>query len=146
MDFGRRRSFLNVLIRHVVSDIVFNLSFLAIDVWSAGVILLTLLTKRYPFFQSSDDQDAIVEIACIFGNEEMEAAAKLYGRNWKCDVPTVNYERMPFEELVAVFNPEGARQYPKEAYDLLDKCLRLDVNERISAKEALDHPFFKLYN
>lgn len=49
-----------------------------IDVWSAGVILLTLLTKRYPFFLSNDDQDAIVEIALIFGNKELAAAAKVY--------------------------------------------------------------------
>lgn len=49
-----------------------------IDVWSAGVILLTLLTKRYPFFLSNDDQDAIVEIALIFGNKELAAAAKIY--------------------------------------------------------------------
>lgn len=53
-----------------------------IDVWSAGVILLTLMTRRYPFFQSNDDTDAIVEIATIFGNKELEAAAKAYRTNW----------------------------------------------------------------
>jgi cell division control protein 7 len=144
VDFGPPRFCLNVLIRRVVSPNI-QLIITAIDIWSAGVILLTLLTKRYPFFQSSDDQDAIVEIACIFGNREMESAATKYGRVWKCDVPTVHDQRMPFDELVAVFNPEHAGQYTADVYDLLEKCLKLDVTERISAKEALEHPFIKMY-
>ena len=51
----------------------------AIDVWSVGVIMLTLLARRYPFFQSSDDMDALVELACVFGNRQMREAATKYG-------------------------------------------------------------------
>ena len=116
----------------------------SIDIWSVGVILLTLLTRRYPFFQSSDDQDAVVEIACLFGNAEMRCAASKYNRQWLCDVPTVPEQRFGWRELVSGMNPEGYRVLPEEAYDLLDKCLRLDVNERITAREALEHPFIKL--
>lgn len=116
----------------------------SIDVWSAGVILLTLLTRRYPFFQSSDDQDAIVEIACLFGNEEMGRAAACYQRQWLCDVPTVPERRVGWDELVKGMNPDGFKVLPAEAYDLLDRCLRLDVKERITARQALEHPFIKL--
>ena len=31
--------------------------------------------------------------------------------------------------------------FPKEAYDLLERCLEVDPLKRISAKEALCHPF-----
>lgn len=116
----------------------------SIDVWSAGVILLTLLTRRYPFFQSSDDQDAIVEIACLFGNEEMAEAAKRYHRQWTCDVPTVPASRIGWKELVKGMNPEGFKVLPEEAFDLLDQCLRLDVDQRVTARQALEHPFIKM--
>jgi len=47
----------------------------AVDIWSAGVILLTLLTKRYPFFNSSDDMTALAEIYCLFGSRKIGSAA-----------------------------------------------------------------------
>ena len=115
----------------------------SIDVWSAGVILLTMMTRRYPFFQSSDDQDAIVEIACLFGNDEMAKAATVYSRLWTCDVPTVPKSRIDFRELVGTMNPNV--DYPNEAFDLLEQCLKLNVEERITAAEALKHPFIRMY-
>lgn len=50
-----------------------------IDVWSAGVILLTLLTRRFPFFNSRDDIDALVELTTIFGVRDMKHTARLHG-------------------------------------------------------------------
>lgn len=38
---------------------------------------------------------------------------------------------------------KGWDQVPDEAYDLLDKLLDLNPATRITAKEALQHPFFK---
>ncbi|KAH3682461.1 hypothetical protein WICPIJ_006554 [Wickerhamomyces pijperi] len=49
-----------------------------IDIWSAGVVLLTLLSRRFPFFNSKDDVDALVELTTIFGVEEMKKAAQLH--------------------------------------------------------------------
>lgn len=120
---------------------------IAIDIWSAGVILLTLLTRRYPFFQSNDDQDAIVEVACIFGHQEMARAAVRYDRDWRCNVPSVPEQAVPFEEVVRRLNPAGLAggQFPSsEAFDFLRKCLTLDVSERITAHQALAHPFLSI--
>lgn len=117
----------------------------ALDIWSAGVILLTLLTRRYPFFQSSDDLDAILEIACIFGQEEMAAAAKLYGRKWVCSVPSVPEHHITWPELCARLNPSFAPEVPPECFDLLASCLHLNADRRITAKHALNHPFIKKY-
>jgi cell division control protein 7 len=47
----------------------------SIDIWSVGVILLSFLTGRFPFFQSEDDTEALLEIAHIFGKEEMTKIA-----------------------------------------------------------------------
>jgi len=46
--------------------------------WSAGKILLFLLTEKFPLFQSNDDVEALLEIACIIGRRRMEKAATLH--------------------------------------------------------------------
>ena len=39
------------------------------DVWAAGIILLFFLTGKFPLFQSSDDVEALMEIAAIIGRK-----------------------------------------------------------------------------
>jgi hypothetical protein len=51
---------------------------LAVDMWSAGMILLFFLARKFPFFQSNDDVEALLEIACIIGRRRMEKAATLH--------------------------------------------------------------------
>ena len=52
----------------------------AIDVWSAGMILLFFLTKKFPLFQSNDDTEALLEIAAIIGRRRMEKTATLHSK------------------------------------------------------------------
>ncbi|XP_034469574.1 cell division cycle 7-related protein kinase isoform X2 [Hippoglossus hippoglossus] len=61
----------------------------AIDVWSAGVILLSLLSGRYPFFKASDDLIALTQIMTIRGSRETVQAAKSFGKAVVCskDLP-----------------------------------------------------------
>eukprot|EP01080_Neovahlkampfia_damariscottae_P000028 gene28-4279_t len=54
-----------ILLRHTIQTT-------AIDMWSAGVILLSLLTNRYPFFQSHDDLYSLTEILNIIPYQEVE--------------------------------------------------------------------------
>jgi cell division control protein 7 len=54
---------------------------IAIDVWSAGVILLFFLSKKFPIFQSNDDIEGLMEIAVIIGKRKIERAATLHGRS-----------------------------------------------------------------
>jgi serine/threonine protein kinase len=49
-----------------------------IDIWSCGVILLSFLSIRFPFFNSTDDVDAMIELTSIFGRHNMEACARLH--------------------------------------------------------------------
>jgi cell division control protein 7 len=54
---------------------------LAIDVWAAGVILLSILCQKFPVFVSGDDMEALLEIGCIFGQAQLEKAAHLHSRS-----------------------------------------------------------------
>ncbi|ODV78070.1 kinase-like protein [Suhomyces tanzawaensis NRRL Y-17324] len=50
-----------------------------IDIWSAGTIAFSLLSRKFPLFNSPDDTDALLEMALIFGSDMMKKCAELHG-------------------------------------------------------------------
>jgi cell division control protein 7 len=114
----------------------------AIDVWSAGIIFLTVLSEKYPFFNSREDINGIVEMATIYGHGEMRRAARSYRRVWRSNLDVCPQEKISFREIVKACIGERADAIGDSAYDLLEKMLCLRVDERISASEALRHAFF----
>lgn len=50
------------------------------DVWSAGVIFLCLLSGRYPFFRASDDLSALAQVVALMGTAECTRVAKELGK------------------------------------------------------------------
>ncbi|XP_045657758.1 cell division cycle 7-related protein kinase isoform X2 [Ursus americanus] len=68
----------------------------AIDMWSAGVIFLSLLSGRYPFYKASDDLTALAQIMTIRGSRETIQAAKTFGKSILCskEVPAQDLRRL----------------------------------------------------
>ncbi|EPE04377.1 cell division control protein [Ophiostoma piceae UAMH 11346] len=122
-----------------------------IDIWSAGVILLTLLSRRFPFFNSADDVEAMIEIATIFGSRRMKVAGQLHGCMFETTIPTVGREGFSLEKIILWSNcriDNGKTLKPlsedeKVAVKFLTRCLDLDPSSRISADEALEHEFLR---
>ncbi|CAK7206314.1 Cell division control protein 7 [Sporothrix eucalyptigena] len=122
-----------------------------IDVWSVGVVLLTLLSRRFPFFNSADDVEAMIEIATIFGSRRMKVAGQLHGCMFDTTIPTVGREGFSLEKIVLWSNcriDNGKTLKPlsddeKMAVKFLGRCLDLDPSSRISAEEALQHEFLR---
>ncbi|XP_065916920.1 cell division cycle 7-related protein kinase-like isoform X2 [Dysidea avara] len=56
----------------------------AVDIWSAGVILLCLLSGKYPFFKAHDDLTAMMQIVSLMGTKECEDAARQFGKELNC--------------------------------------------------------------
>ena len=52
----------------------------AVDMWAAGVIFLSILSGRYPFFRAPDDVTALAQIMSIMGTEETKEAANTNGK------------------------------------------------------------------
>ena len=50
------------------------------DIWSAGVILLSLLSGCYPFFKAYDDRSAMAQVIGLMGTRECIDAARTYGK------------------------------------------------------------------
>lgn len=122
-----------------------------IDIWSAGVILLTILSRRFPFFNSEDDIEAMIEIATIFGQKRMKQSAYLHGTSFETNIPTIGVNGFTLGKIVlwstcrTEHSPTGeiGELTPDEkvAVRFLERCLELDPNKRISAAEALQHEF-----
>ena len=115
-----------------------------IDIWSAGVILLTILAQRFPFFNSSDDIEAMIEIASIFGQRRMKHCAQLHGAVFDCNIPTIGEKGYSLEQIVqwsvSSTRPDDGDDLDvetKECVRFLERCLELDPKKRISARAAL---------
>lgn len=67
-------------LQFVLQEISFHVVYLAVDMWSAGVILLCLLTGKYPFFRCADDMTALAQIMTVFGKQRVVESAKLLGK------------------------------------------------------------------
>ena len=81
---------------------------LAIDIWSVGVTFLCILTGQFPFFQSNNDDEALIEITSIFGKKAMEnLALKL----------SINVVKLQIENSQLIFQ-NFHTQYPLERLSL----------------------------
>ena len=135
----------------------------SIDIWSAGIVLLSLLSSRYPIFpkpetsQISSDAQAIAQIEALLGRQALERAAAACKKHL-VETPgdKANLAKPPSMQALctqgrqafydAVLKGEGVAPldiFPDSVYDLLERCLEVVPNKRITAEEALNHPFFK---
>lgn len=108
----------------------------ALDVWSAGITLLTILSQRYPVLNSADDLSGLAEILRLWGRTEME----LTDRSVVLENAAV--VRGGLRTFIRFCCP--LVRWPEEVLDLCEKALELDPEKRLTAVEALSHPFFAM--
>jgi cell division control protein 7 len=137
----------------------------AVDIWSAGVIFLSLLSGRYPFFRANDDMTALAQIISIMGSEEVLESAKAYGKHLLCHPgnkpvdlkvlctklragPAVKHHSLQRDSVCDKENAALASwaSVPDSAYDMLRKLLDMNPYTRITADQALQHEFFSSHS
>ena len=116
----------------------------AVDVWSVGCIFAEIVRFGKVLFQSNGEIDQLDRIFKLLGapNEEnWPGYAKLPGSK------AVRWKGPPRSQLGELF-PSGAASFggemrlTKNGFDLLSQLLCLDPERRITAAEALTHPYF----
>ncbi|KAE8880167.1 Cyclin-dependent kinase 2 [Phytophthora fragariae] len=103
-----------------------------VDIWSVGVIFAEMVSKK-PIFTGDSEIDQLYRIFMTLGtpNEaSWPGVTKL--RDYAPTFP--KWKRKDLRELFPQLEESGL--------NLLESMLRYDPGERISAKEALRHPYF----
>ena len=105
---------------------------LPVDIWSTGAIIAEMITKR-PLFPGDSEIDQLFSIFKILGTPTEETWPGV------TELPTYSskfpkFHRRNLKDIVVGADPL--------AIDLLEKMLIYDPAQRITAKDALDHPWF----
>lgn len=104
-------------------------------------MLASMIFRKEPFFHGHDNYDQLVRIAKVLGTEELYEYIDKY--QIELD-PRFNdilgrHSKKRWERFV---HSENQHLVSAEAIDFLDKLLRYDHHERLTAKEAMQHPYF----
>lgn len=104
------------------------------DLWSVGCIMAEMMTGK-PLFPGDHMQqlNPILKLCGTPSEEILEKITSQDAKNWIRSLPKT--PRRNFREVFPTTTAEGA--------DLLEKMLDLDADKRITAEQALAHPYLE---
>ena len=109
-----------------------------VDIWSVGCIMAELLTGK-TLFPGSDHIDQLKSIMNLCGTPKDELLEKIISqsaRNFIKTLPII--QKRDFVNVFVGANPK--------AVDLLEKMLVLDTDCRLTAADALQHPYLEKFH
>ncbi|XP_057960422.1 casein kinase II subunit alpha-2-like isoform X1 [Malania oleifera] len=108
----------------------------SLDLWSLGCMFAGMIFRKEPFFYGHDNHDQLVKIAKVLGTDELTAYLNKYGLELdpQLDALVGRHSRKPWSKFIHADNHHLVSQ---EAIDFLDKLLRYDHLERLTAREAM---------
>jgi len=116
----------------------------SIDMWSVGCLFGAILFQIDFLFKGDSNLDQLVKIAKHFGYEEINKFLEKYQKDCflasKIKNKIKDYTKKTWDEYI---NEKNKYLISDEAIDLLNKLLEIDHEKRITAKEALNHNYFK---
>ncbi|XP_056134231.1 casein kinase II subunit alpha'-like isoform X2 [Lampris incognitus] len=113
----------------------------SLDMWSLGCMLASMIFLKEPFFHGQDNYDQLVRIAKVLGTDELFGYLHKYHIELDTRFKDLlgQQTRKRWEQFVQT---ENQHLVSPEALDLLDKLLRYDHQQRLTAAEAMQHPYF----
>lgn len=109
-----------------------------IDIWSAGVILLSLLCRRLSFFLPASDLKSIVQISRVFGTTKIQNVANKFGTTL---TTSQKFDAVNLKELVVKFRKHNRTVRIKEVGNEtkvsdLNAESEVDVESEVICKES----------
>ncbi|KAG6385003.1 hypothetical protein SASPL_153827 [Salvia splendens] len=108
----------------------------SLDMWSLGCMFAGMIFRKEPFFYGHDNQDQLVKIAKVLGTDELNAYLHKYRLELDPQLEALvgRHSRKPWSKFV---NSDNQHLVSPEAIDFLDKLLRYDHQDRLTAREAM---------
>lgn len=120
----------------------FQLYDYSLDMWSLGCMFASMIFRKEPFFHGHDNYDQLVKIAKVLGTDDLFAYLEKYEIELDPHFDDV-LGRFPKKEWNKFITSENQKFASNEAIDFLDGLLRYDHQARLTAKEAMAHPYFE---
>ncbi|CUM54609.1 unnamed protein product [Debaryomyces tyrocola] len=118
----------------------FRLYDYSLDLWSYGCMLASMVFKKEPFFHGNSNTDQLVQIVRVLGSDDLNRYLQTYNLTLSDDYEDLGYyNRRPWKRFI---NENNQHLVSEEFLDFIDKLLRYDHQERLTAKEAMAHAYF----
>ena len=104
------------------------------DMWGVGCVFFEMVSL-FPLFPGTNELDQIQKIHNVIGTPRPELLAKMKQRSQHMDFNFVQKTGSGIEKLIPHCAPE--------CVDLITRLLAYDPDDRLSARQALRHPYFR---
>lgn len=113
-----------------------------LDMWSLGCMFAGMIFRKEPFFHGHDNYDQLVKIAKVLGTDELFEYLEKYDLELDShfDSTLGRHTKKSWGRFV---NQENQHLVSDEAMSFLSNLLRYDHQERLTAQEAMAHPYFE---
>jgi casein kinase II subunit alpha len=131
-----------------------------LDLWGVGCILAGLLLRREPLFRGKDNPDQLSKIVAVLGTTDLLTYMRQFNIPVTPELQAMldrndehHAHRQSWWDLYQQHNQQHGQHdhnpseanhsvLPRDGLDLLDKLLIYNHQKRLTAQQALQHPFF----
>ena len=113
----------------------------SLDMWSYGCMFAGMIFKKDPFFNGYDNHNQLHKIAKVLGTDELYEYLQKHSieLDQKLMAMIGRHSKKRWERF---HTSENTHLISHEALSLLDGLLKFDHQLRLTAKEAMDAPYF----